>query len=483
MTLRGGRRHDDTELLLQLGLTDAQYVADFATRHKQKLSFDPRIGCWRVYNCHTWIEHPGKHEGLAIVREKVIDFARTQIGAVTPEIMDRESDRTLARAYYLKQLSHAALSNVTKAAHHATEMMCRSWDPDPWALGCSNGVVDLRTGAIRPGRPSDRIAHCAGYPYDETAMCDRWIQFLQDMLDGDDETIAWLQRYVGYALTADTSERAMLWMFGQGSNGKSTFLNVLSAVFGTYAGTAAIESFIRSDFESGGDRPSPSLVRMVGKRLIVASEPNPGVRWDVGKLKGLTGRDKIVARQLHQEEFEYESIAKFIFAMNNEPERIEDASDGFWSRQRPISLKRQFVKDDTVEPALMKEGPGILRWAIQGSLLRLMKGGLGTTVAIEASIAELRQENNPIAEFVAECVDLRDALPEADEFLRTPRVRANLMYRRYHAWAEREHRRPISQTAFGRYMSKLVDKIRDADGVYYWPAQLRTDTEAAPATY
>ncbi len=108
------------------------------------------------------------------------------------------------------------------------------WDADPWLLGVANGVVDLRSGTLRRGSPSDRITIHTDIQFDSSALCPRWNQFLVEVFEDNQELIDFVQRAVGYSLTGDTSEQCLFLIFGGGSNGKSTFLEVLRRVAGGY---------------------------------------------------------------------------------------------------------------------------------------------------------------------------------------------------------------------------------------------------------
>lgn len=447
-------------------LNDAAYIGEFADTHARALAFDPRMAMWRVYNCHTWHE-TSQHEGTAILANRAIEYARRRYSEA-PSEFEIQAAVNYAQKYFERKLSFSGINNTVKAAQMTLSLHCAEWDPIPTIVGVKNGVVDLLTGQLRPGRPDDRIAHVANAEYDPAANCPRWIQFLHDITGSDDDTVNWLQRFFGYALSGETGERALLWLHGRGSNGKSTLIRILSHVFGSYASNASIASFQRGEFEQGSDRATPSLVRMWGRRLVFASEANPGVRWDVAKLKALTGRDKIVARQLHQQEFEFESVAKFVFAMNTEPDRIEDPSDGFWKRLRPIELTRSFPDDASIEPKILAEAPGILAWLVRGYQLQKAEG-LGTTAGLTSAVEALRYQNNPIAEFLDECIERVEPigdLPPASES-------ASDLYISYCKFSDRRQVRPISMMAFTRYMRVSFNRYRDKHGVRYSPLYFR----------
>src|SRR5262249_2905351 len=148
---------------------------------------------------------------------------------------------------------------------------------DPMLIACRNGVVDLRAESkekLRPGRREDYITRRAGARYDPAKECPTWTRFLEEIMQGDEQMIAYLWRGVGYALTGDIRERAFFILHGGGKNGKTTFLETVMAVAGEYAQKARFSSFLKSKFGDSG--PNADVAHMAGARIIVASEADEG---------------------------------------------------------------------------------------------------------------------------------------------------------------------------------------------------------------
>ncbi len=175
------------------------------------------------------------------------------------------------------------------------------WDADPWLLGVPNGVVDLRTGELRPGRREDRITMQTAVPYDPEATCPRWKQFLVEIFADDEELIGFVQRAVGYSITGITSEQCLLVLYGTGANGKGTLTITLKFVLGDYAWNMPF-----STIEMRNRAAIPNdLAALVGRRFVMASETNDGARLNEARVKALTGCDPITARFLHAEFFTF----------------------------------------------------------------------------------------------------------------------------------------------------------------------------------
>jgi putative DNA primase/helicase len=238
------------------------------------------------------------------------------------------------------------------------------WDADPWLLNTPCGIVDLRSGALAkldPGRYCTKIT--AVGPGGE---CKIWLAHLYRIAGGNGELVSYLQRVAGYALTGSTQEHALFFAHGHGANGKSVTTSTIAGVFGDYHRTAPIETFVASN----GDRHPTDLAGLRAARLVTAVETEEGRGWAESKIKTLTGGDRIAARFMRQDFFEYTPSFKLLIAGNHRP--------GLRSVDEAIRRRFHLIPFDVTIPAserdvalverLKAEWPGILAWAIQGCL-------------------------------------------------------------------------------------------------------------------
>src|SRR5262249_36251285 len=189
------------------------------------------------------------------------------------------------------------------------------WDADPWLLNTPGGVVDLRTESLRPHRPDDYMTKIAGVAPNASCPIGTWLRFLDRVMGGDAALVSFLQRVAGYALTGLTREHALFFCFGTGANGKTTFINAITRCAGDYHRTAPMETFT----DSKSERHPTDLAGMRGARLVTAVEIEEGRRWAESKIKALTGGDRISARFMRQDFFEYVPQFKLIMAGNHKP--------------------------------------------------------------------------------------------------------------------------------------------------------------------
>lgn len=331
------------------------------------------------------------------------------------------------------------------------------WNRDRWLTGVANGVLDLRTGTLRQGLPSDGITMHVSVAFDPDASCPRWLRFLDEVFRGDHELIEFIQRAVGYSLTGITSEQCMFLCYGKGANGKSVLLAVLRAIAGGYAYNAPF-----SLFEIHGRSAIPNdLAALVGRRLVTSSETNEGTRLNEARVKALTGCDPITARFLHGEFFTFDPVAQYWLAVNHKP-TVADDSHGFWRRVRLIPFVRQFSDEEADQhlvAVLLAELPGILRWAVAGTVA-WQEGGLGTPPAVRQATDSYRQESDPLAAFIDQCCI------EGDGFS----VGSSQAYKAYKAWAHDQgmsDREILTSTLFGSRMSAKFERRHTNRGNAY----------------
>jgi putative DNA primase/helicase len=244
------------------------------------------------------------------------------------------------------------------------------WDAEPWILNTPGGIVDLKTGAMRPAQPSD-------YCTKSTAVapggeCPRWQKFLTDVTAGDSELIGFLQRLFGYALSGSVREHSLAFVYGPGGNGKGVLLNTLVGIWHDYAAAAPAETFM----EARGERHPTELAGLKGHRLVVAQEVDEGRRWNESRLKSITGGDPIQARFMRGDFFTFSPQFKLVIAGNHRP-RLNSVDEAI--RRRLFLIPFDVVipasrRDPDLAEKLRAEWPGILAWCIAGCLDYLDRG-------------------------------------------------------------------------------------------------------------
>ena len=277
-------------------------------------------------------------------------------------------------------------------------------DRDLFALSVANGTLDLQTGRYRPHDPDDLISLGTDVPYYENARCPRWLEFLLEVFDGDEELIAFLKRAVGYSLTGDTREHVLFVLHGSGRNGKTTLLEILQRVTGDFAQTTPFDTFARV---RGGHGPRNDLARLHRARIAIATESGEGRHLDEATIKLVTGGDTIAARFLYSEHFQFKPQFKVWLATNHRP-RVDGDDDAMWARLCLIPFEVSFRgrEDRGLTDKLARELAGVLTWALEGCL-EWQRDGLGLAPAVERATDEYREDEDVLGAFLDQCCERR----------------------------------------------------------------------------
>jgi putative DNA primase/helicase len=333
------------------------------------------------------------------------------------QIMKLEPDaRADAAKWAVRCQSRGALEAMIALAASQEQIAVKldQLDSDPYLLACGNGTLDLRTGELREPQPDDLITLGTDVNYVPDAPRERWERFLREVFDNDLDLIAWIKRAYGSCATGDTRDRALFIEFGPRFNGKSTANKAIQRVLGDFAYSAPIRVVMRS---KQSEIPN-EIAALARKRFVVVSETADGQRLDESRVKMLTGNDRIPARALYREWFEFEPEYKLVLYTNFRP-RVDGSDGAVWDRIRlvPFTVSFEHGEDKNLGAKLASEAEGVLAWLVEGCL-EWQDSGLGTCDAVELATREYRAESDTIGRFVDECCDLDPGLRVACKELR-----------------------------------------------------------------
>ncbi len=331
-------------------------------------------------------------------------------------------------------------------------------DRDSFAFNVANGTLDLRTATLRPHNPKDLLTRLCDVEYLPNAKAPTFERFLLDIMGDRQTMVAYLRRLLGYCLTGEVREDA-LWIFhGGGANGKSTLLEAVAGTIGAdYSATVAPDLLLE---RRGGEAHPTGLADLHGKRLTYTHEIDEGRKLAEGLVKQLTGRDKIKARRMREDYWEFSPTHKIILATNHKPE-IHGADFAIWRRIRLVPFDVTFPperQDKELPAKLRSERPGILAWLVRGAM-EWFREGLADPPEVLDATADYRGEADPVADFLAEC-----CVTGADHY----KAKAGQLYDVYTEWHRRERgSEPMTGTAFGQRIADRFRKVRGASGVWY----------------
>jgi putative DNA primase/helicase len=430
-------------------LTDAGQARRFVDQYGDRLRFDHTRRIWLKFGPHYWTP-----DADAEVKRLAIDLAREQFfrAGDEPNLKTRE---TIAK-FAIQMQNRRKVEDTLELAKCLLPIADdgQRWNADPFLLATPWAVVDLRTGHVHDGKPEDLISYHTIAKSDPLATCPRWRQFLGEIFGGDEALIQYVQRAAGYSATGDMREQIVFLCFGHGANGKSTFLEVLSHVLGSYAYGAAFSTFEASRQSSIG----ADVAAMAGRRLIISSETSSGSRFNESRLKAWSGGDTMNARHLYGHPFEFKPVGKIWLAVNHKP-AVTDDSFGFWRRLHLIPFEQTFTgssEDRTLKATLQAEAAGILNWLIDGALA-WQRGGLNAPSCVLAARDAYQREEDPLGDFLEEACLFGPELWSA----------ASQVWKTYQAWCLQQGVKSLSRKLFGQAMAKRVESRHAEFGRMY----------------
>jgi putative DNA primase/helicase len=346
----------------------------FAERHAHDLRFVAKWGKWLSWTGRHWRFDDTLH---------AFDLARGICREVAAGCNKAKIASAIASAKTVAAVDRLARSDRRLAA------TVDQWDADPWLLNTPGGVIDLRTGRRRAHNPGDHMTNITATS--PRGDCPRFLAFLDRILGGDAELVAYVRRVLGYGLTGLTREHALFFGYGTGANGKSVLLSTVAGIMGDYHRTAPIESFTASNV----DRHPTDMAGLRGARLVCATETEEGRRWAESRIKVLTGGDTVSARFMRQDFFDYKPSFKLFIAGNHKPS-LRSVDEAIRRRFHLVPFAVTIPpeeRDGELTEKLKAEWPGILAWTIEGALMWQTEGLGPPPAVIDATAAYLEAED------------------------------------------------------------------------------------------
>ena len=426
-----------------------QFLAHFG----QDFLWCEALGGWRWWSGTHWklAEHGEAYE-----------FARQALRLEGQYALGREDGKLLA--FLARQFSHGKLTALLAQAATMPQVQCRAadFDTNPWLLNCANGLLDLQTATLLPHHRRHRISRCLDIPYLVEAPCPVWAQFLWTIMGGSQPTdfnpdaddraqrlIDFLQRAVGYALTGCTMEDCLFLLYGSGRNGKSKFVDACHQLLGSYARSAQMQSFLHQEKETTRN----DLADLQGVRFVSAIETGQSKRFAEGMIKQLTGGDRVKARFLFHEYFEFLPNFKLFLAFNEKPS-IRGSDVAIWERIKLIPFSvfvPAHARDKHLAEKFRQELPGILAWAVRGCLA-WQRDGLQEPEEVVAATGAYRKEMDVFGQFLEACCVTGPAYT----------CTTAALWRAYQEWCKREGSEATNSTAFGKEMTRRGFVLSDS---------------------
>ena len=431
---------------------------------------------WYIYDRGIWKIDKGDIQSQGDM-QRLLQLLHLYCGEITAdsEVLEKY------KGYINKSSSDTILRRALNAAKNSLTINLTDFDADPYLLNCKNGVYDMKKRTFRFARPEDyfTLSVKCDYPTGITvARCDRWFTFVDEIMEGDKEKAAFLQRALGYSLLGIPREECMFLAYGRTRSGKGTLFNTIAKVLGMgtengYGGSINSSLVCESKFKDKDyNAPEPMLADTVGIRYLTLSETKKGAMLDVNAIKSLTGRDPRKTRQLHCPAFTFTPQFTMWLSTNFLPKVNDDSlfnSDRIWVIEfnkhfeedaRDFSLKELFDQPESQSV--------ILKWLLDGYVMYLEEG-LNPPACVREATARYARINDRVLCFKEDW--LEDAPGE--------RISNGLLYAKYKTWCEDEERNynPLGSTSFYAEMERFYVRRRSNGLSYFEGVRFKMDAE------
>jgi putative DNA primase/helicase len=379
---------------------------------------------WFIWNDQVW-----EKDITLAVPDKIRSFI-TEISNSVSSVRQKQRLQSLRFITSIEKLLRI------DRRHAATS---KQWDNNPWILNTPEGTIDLQTGQYTERKKNYYLTKSTSISPNNN--CPTWFKFLKKITDNNYELEAYLGRIAGYALTGNVKEHAFFFFYGSGRNGKSTFVDTLLKIYGDYALTSPMTTFMAS---RNSDHPT-ELARLQGARLTVSQETESGKHWSESRIKAITGGDPITARFMRQDYFTFSPQFKLIITGNHKP-LLSNVDEAMRRRLQlvPFNVTITDTEQDSDLPnKLLSEASGILSWAIQGCL-NWQNEGLSPPDIVKQASDDYFEEEDLIQLWIDDCC------MTGNEYIE----QSTNLYKSHKNWLERSGEFVISQKKFSR---SLID--------------------------
>ena len=381
---------------------DEAGIADlFSECYRNDTRFCPEAKSWYTYDSGRW----QKDVGALLVSAKIKEFVRL-MALYCGEIEDEEK-RKAYMSFVSKMGDRRFRDRMMKDAADCMRIEATEFDRYPYLINCKNGTYDLKEMEFREHRYEDFLTMQTSFEYGlQEDTCERWVQFIDEVTEGDKEKADYLQRALGYSILGTSKEECMFILHGKTTrNGKSTMLDAIQHLLGDYSTVAPVELICRAERQKNAEAPTSVLAKLKGKRFVTMAESDTAGKLDEATIKQYTGGEDITARELYQAAITFKPQFTMWLSCNDLPS-VKDKSLFVSDRVRVIEFNRHFtdaeqdkgLKDYFESPEAMK---GIFTWLVAGCM-KYKRFGLRMCDHMKAVIRQYEKDNDLVLQFLEE---------------------------------------------------------------------------------
>ena len=358
------------------------------------------------------------------------DFALSMLAYGNSPEVDIENKEEFTK-YYAGYFGRPKRKRLIEDTMGINPLSVNEFDRQPYLFNCQNCTVNLATGESSPHDPMDYLSKISNVWYDPEAESPDWEKFMDEIMEGDPELIEYVQKCLGYSLSAATFQECFFTAYGKTTrNGKGTLDGTIQHMLGDYARAADPVTFESKKYKTGGGE---DVARLAGARYVSVYEPSEGMVLDSSLIKAMSGNDKITGRFLYENSFEFVSSFKIWFFTNHLPNITDDTvfksgrvllvpfNRHFSEQEQDKGLKARLQKQENIS--------GIFNWCMEGFQKMALEGKLKIPDKVKKDIEKYRKSNDRIGEFLEECFR-----PHIDGPVPSTRIKLADIYKAYCRW-------------------------------------------------
>jgi len=420
-------------------LTELGNAERFAEAYKDCVRYVPDFGFWLFYNGQRWV--PSNHGEIESLAKKVV----RSISDEAEQCTDESLSKAIGKHAKVSERRSSINNMLELARSEGLSVPSSSFDNDDNLFGVQNGVIDLSDGSYRKSIADDFISTTSGVKFVRRKGCKRWHKFILEIMDNDKQVADFLQRLVGYTLLGGNPEQIIIIFYGHGANGKTTFINILNMLLGSYSKNVDASSYMLRKY-SNPSGPDEATVRLKGARATFTTEIAEGQILNEDLVKKITGGDTLVGR-IPYARASIEFTPKFTpFMATNHKPIIQGDDHAIWRRILLVPFNCTFEgdkRDKLLSTVLENELPGILNWAIDGCM-KYQKNGLNVPKSVSDATKEYRTEMDLLIDWLDEYCSTNEKYSESSASL----------FISYEFWCEaNECNKYFDHRVFGRKLS------------------------------
>ena len=413
--------------------TDLGQAEVMAKYFNGKIAYSNATG-FLVYKDNYWQEDPVYSKRCAqIITDKQLEEAKNQFFSANqklnqyagqsiditaaikngndPKLMKIAAEVEEAKVYenyIIKRRNSSKLQSSLEELKPLVQVYVKDLDKDPFLLSTPTKTYDLRKGIDGELNPDAKNMITKSTTVSPSLKgMDKWLSFLNECFDNDQELIDYVQKICGLAAIGKVYIEGIIISYGDGGNGKSTFWNTIARVLGSYYGKISADALTTNCKRN----VKPELAELRGKRLIIASESQEGARLNDSEIKELCSTDDIRAEKKFKDPFDFTPTHTLVLYTNHLP-KVKGTDDGIWRRIIVIPFNHKFTKDNVdiknYSDFLYEEaGEFVLTWVIEGAKKAYESNfKLRNPSIVQEAINNYKKQNDWFGIFINECCEV-----------------------------------------------------------------------------